>query len=221
MQYTMAIGLLISGGLDSAILLGHLLEQGRTVQPFYVQSGLVWQQDELWSLKALLIALHNDKLLPLVELSMPLADLYGAHWSVTGRGVPDAQTADEAVYLPGRNLLLAVKPALWCGMHGIGELALGVLGSNPFGDATDGFFRQFESLLETSTGGAVRLVRPFGTMSKREVMQLGRSLPLALTFSCIRPQKGLHCGACNKCRERQEAFGLIGMEDPTGYARGV
>jgi 7-cyano-7-deazaguanine synthase len=217
----MTIGLLISGGLDSAILCGHLLGQGRAVQPFYVQSGLVWQRDELWALKAFLIALHTEQLRPLVELEMPLADLYGVHWSITGRGVPDARTPDEAVYLPGRNLLLAVKPALWCRMHGIEELALGVLGSNPFGDATDEFFRQFESLLELSTGGATRLVRPFGTMSKREVMQLGRLLPLELTFSCINPQRGLHCGVCNKCRERQEAFRLIGMEDPTRYSEGM
>ncbi|MBN2581084.1 MAG: 7-cyano-7-deazaguanine synthase [Pirellulales bacterium] len=214
------IGLLISGGLDSSILLGHLLQQGRTVQPFYVQSGLVWQREELWALKALLIALNDDRLRPLVELEMPLADLYGMHWSITGRDVPDARTADEAVYLPGRNLLLAVKPAIWCRMHGIEELALAVLGSSPFGDATDEFFRQFESLLRTATDGGPRLVRPFGTMSKREVMQLGRSLPLELTFSCINPQRGLHCGVCNKCRERRQAFGLAGMADPTRYAEG-
>jgi 7-cyano-7-deazaguanine synthase len=217
----MTAGLLISGGLDSAILLGHLLQQGRTVQPFYVQSGLLWQRDELWALKAFLIALNHERLLTLLEMQMPLADLYESHWSVTGRNVPDAQTPDEAVYLPGRNLLLALKPALWCQMHAVEELALAVLASNPFGDATDGFFRQFESLLQSATEGHVRLVRPFGMMQKREVMELGSTLPLELTFSCIHPRQGLHCGVCNKCHERQQAFGLIGMKDPTRYAQGA
>ncbi len=68
---------------------------------------------------------------------MPLHDLYGRHWSITGRDAPPSGTADDAVYLPGRNVLLAVKPALWCAMHGIGELALATLASNPFSDATD------------------------------------------------------------------------------------
>ena len=37
-------------------------------------------------------------------------------------------------------------------------------------------------------------------------MELGRDMPLELTFSCIDPRDGLHCGRCNKCAERQEAF---------------
>jgi 7-cyano-7-deazaguanine synthase len=28
----------------------------------------------------------------------------------------------------------------------------------------------------------------------------------------------LHCGACNKCRERREAFAAAGVEDRTTYA---
>ena len=41
------IGLMLSGGLDSSILLGHLLREGHRVRPFYVQSQLVWQPAEL------------------------------------------------------------------------------------------------------------------------------------------------------------------------------
>lgn len=56
-----AVGLLVSGGLDSCILLAHLLESGRRVQPFYVQSGLHWQRDELWALRAFLITLDSPR----------------------------------------------------------------------------------------------------------------------------------------------------------------
>jgi len=49
-------------------------------------------------------------------------------------------------------------------------------------------------------------------------MQLGRNYPLGLTFSCIAPVKGLHCGHCNKCAERQAAFRMIELADPTVYA---
>ena len=211
------VGLLLSGGLDSSILLAHLLESGRRVQPFYVQSGLYWQRDELWALRAFLITLDSPRLEPLAVLDMPVADLYGYHWSVTGRDVPGADSPDDAVYLPGRNALLALKPALWCSMHGIDELALAVLASNPFADATEEFFHDFEQVIARATGNRVRLTRPFSGRQKREVMELGRGLPLELTFSCIAPRRGLHCGLCNKCGERQAAFAALGR-DPTTYA---
>ena len=67
-------------------------------------------------------------------LKLPLADIYGDHWSITGRNIPVAGTSDEAVYLPGRNAILIIKAALWCQLHGIKELALATLASNPFKD---------------------------------------------------------------------------------------
>ena len=141
------IGLLLSGGLDSCILLGHLLEQGHRVQPLYVRSQLAWQCEELRAAQRFLAAVASPRLASLVLLDLPLADLYADHWSVTGAGVPDAASADDAVYLPGRNALLLLKPALWCRLHQIEQLALAVLASNPFSDATAEFFDEFESAL--------------------------------------------------------------------------
>jgi 7-cyano-7-deazaguanine synthase len=54
-------------------------------------------------------------------------------------------------------------------------------------------------------------------MTKRQVMQLGRELPLELTFSCIAPVGELHCGRCNKCAERQAAFHEAAIVDRTIY----
>ena len=39
-------GILVSGGLDSAILLKQMLDAGHRVKPLYVQSGLCWQAAE-------------------------------------------------------------------------------------------------------------------------------------------------------------------------------
>ncbi len=213
-----SIGVLASGGLDSAILVSYLVDQGERVQPFYVESGLQWQPAELAGLKAYFSATASAKLAPLVVLQLPLADLYSGHWSITGNQTPDASTADEAVYLPGRNLLLAIKPALWCQMHGINRLALGVLGSNPFDDASNDFFASLENVLSRLGQPPLKIVRPFGQIHKREVMQLGSRYPLELTFSCIAPVKGLHCGQCNKCAERQAAFRTSGIADRTQYS---
>jgi 7-cyano-7-deazaguanine synthase len=212
-----SIGLLLSGGLDSAILLSRLLDEGRRVHPIYIRTGAAWQAEELAAIHRYLNALDSPRLKKPVTLELPLEDLYGDHWSITGRDSPDESSPDEAVYLPGRNPLLLVKAAVWCQMNGVTELALATLSSNPFADATDEFFAAFESALGLA-GQLVRIVRPFASMSKRDVMLLGRRLPLAHTFSCIAPIDGHHCGRCNKCAERKAAFSIAEMIDPTRYA---
>jgi 7-cyano-7-deazaguanine synthase len=163
-------------------------------------------------------ALQNDALSDLVVLEVSLADLYGDHWSMSGIDVPGDHTPDEAVYMPGRNPLLLIKPALWCQMRGIGKLALATLANNPFDDATPQFFAAFEQMICEATQDRVEIVRPFERLQKRQVMELGRRLPLELTFSCLSAVDGLHCGRCNKCAERQLAFRQINLVDRTRYA---
>lgn len=214
------VGLLLSGGLDSSILLGQLARDGHSVQPFYTRFGLYWESVELYAVQKYLSAVASPAIRPLVVLELPLADIYGKHWSVTGQDVPDFNSPDQAVFLPGRNALLAIKAAFWCQMHQVRDLALATLSSNPFPDASAPFFRDLESVLKTALSTDLRLLRPFEHLSKRQVMQAGRGLPLELTFSCISPIGGLHCGACNKCVERMNAFRLIELIDPTEYAAG-
>jgi 7-cyano-7-deazaguanine synthase len=212
------IGVLASGGLDSSILIGHLLEQRRRVQPFYIRTGLLWQAEELPALERFLAAVATNDLAPLIVLDLPLADLYEGHWSLTGNNIPGANSPDEAVFLPGRNALLIVKAAVWCQLHGVGELAMAPLGTSPFGDATSEFFRDFEAAINRGGERHLQLSRPFGQMNKRQVMALGREMPLELTFSCISPVNHVHCGRCNKCAERRAAFVAAGIEDRTLYA---
>jgi 7-cyano-7-deazaguanine synthase len=209
---------LVSGGLDSAVLLAELAGQFRRVHPLYTRSGLAWETAELAHLRHFLQFCASPGLGELVVLDMPVADLYGPHWSLTGQGVPDANSEDAAVYLPGRNLLLLLKAMLWCRMHQAGTLALGILKGNPFPDATPAFFEDFQSAVNRGIGGEVRIVTPFGMLDKPEVIRRGMALPLEWTFSCIQPQDGLHCGRCNKCAERQRAFAAAGVPDPTRYA---
>jgi 7-cyano-7-deazaguanine synthase len=212
------VAVLFSGGLDSAILLAHLLAQEHRVVPLYVHCELHWQHEELRRARKFLRAVDAPALASLVVLKLPLSDLYDGHWSTTGRGIPHASEPDDHVYLPGRNPLLLIKAHVWCRLHGITQLALGSLKSNPFADATDEFFAQFEAALNLAVSGQVAIVRPLAALDKRQVMALGRQMPLELTFSCLAPAGGQHCGKCNKCAERQAAFRIGGIPDPTRYA---
>jgi 7-cyano-7-deazaguanine synthase len=212
-----ALAVLVSGGLDSSILLDELVRERETVHPLFVRHGLYWEADELHHLRRFLEAIHRPALRPLVVLQMPVADVYGDHWSVTGRDVPDADSPDAAVFLPGRNVLLLAKAMLWCRLHDVPAVALAPLGSNPFPDSTPAFFDGNQKLVNEAIGGAVQVLRPYAGLHKVEVMRRGRDLPLELTFSCIRPVQGKHCGVCNKCAERRRAFSDAAMIDRTEY----
>jgi 7-cyano-7-deazaguanine synthase len=67
---------------------------------------------------------------------------------------------------------------------------------------------------------SITIDAPFADLDKSGVIRLGIDLgvPLALTLSCMRPQAGLHCGRCSKCRERRDAFRAADVADPTTYA---
>jgi 7-cyano-7-deazaguanine synthase len=212
---------LLSGGLDSAILAALLWQRHGQVFPLYIRCGLAWEEIELAAARDFLTAIAAPGMEPLCVLDEPVRDVYGPHWSTGGDDVPGANTPDAAVYLPGRNLLLTVKASIWCRLRQIDSLALGSLGSNPFPDSTPEFFDDLESVLIRAMGGSPRLIRPFGKWHKRDVVSRGRDLPLHLTFSCIHPIGGLHCGACNKCAERQKGFRDAAVPDRTRYASAV
>lgn len=197
---------------------GLFLGQGRRVYPFYVRSGLVWEQAELAAALRVWQAMAPADGFPLRVFDVPVVDLYQQHWSVTGADTPDAQSRAEEVYLPGRNVLLLTKVAMWCRMHRVSELAVGVLDTNPFGDASDDFFALFERLMNLYPGDSLRILRPLTGQSKSELMRRAGALPLGDTFSCIAPVGGLHCGRCNKCAERRQAFQEAQLPDPTEYA---
>lgn len=211
------LAVLVSGGLDSAVMLSEALSHYPVVYPLYIRSGLNWEPDELRHLRQFLGYLSSSALRPLQLLELPVGDLYGDHWSLTGRNVPDESTPDEAVFLPGRNVLLLAKALLWCHLHRVPAVALAPLSANPFPDATPEFFDAFQDVVNQAVASAVRILRPYADLNKVAVLQRGKQLPLQLTFSCIQPQQGRHCGRCNKCAERRNAFQAAGMIDPTEY----
>jgi 7-cyano-7-deazaguanine synthase len=219
MDHDRAVAVLASGGIDSAILCVDLLGQFHRVYPLYVRFGLRWEDVEVMGLSRFLDAAARSGLMPLHVLEEPVTDVYGSgHWSTGGADVPGAETDDTAVFLPGRNLLLAVKAAVWCQLRSIEALALGCLRANPFPDSTPEFFKNLETVINQALSSRLQLLRPFERLGKDEVLRRGAGLPLHHTVSCLRPTGGQHCGACNKCAERRRGFRAAGLSDLTRYA---
>jgi 7-cyano-7-deazaguanine synthase len=214
----MKLAALASGGLDSSVMLRDLALRA-TVCPVYVRSGLLWESAEIYWLGRFLAEAEIAGCEPLTILDLPVADLYGNHWSLTGRDVPGFDTSLDSNYLPGRNLLLLSKVAVLCAMRGIPSIAMAPLSDNPFPDGTPEFFRAFARLASDALGHELGIEIPFRHMSKSAVIRRGSGLPLGLTFSCIQPHGLDHCGDCTKCAERQQGFAAAGVFDPTPYRK--
>ncbi|HEX4614044.1 MAG TPA: 7-cyano-7-deazaguanine synthase [Urbifossiella sp.] len=216
---TAPLAVLVSGGLDSAVLLAEAARAYPDVVPIYVRVGMLWEAAERAHLDRFLDATRTPAVRPLVVLDQPAADLYGGHWSVTGAGAPAATAPHDADFLPGRNVLLFAKPLLWCHLHGVPELATAPLGTNPFPDATPAFYDGLAAVVARGMGAPpVRILRPYARLHKPDVLRRGLGFPLRHTFSCVRPVGLVPCGTCIKCGERQAGFREAGVVDPTEYA---
>jgi 7-cyano-7-deazaguanine synthase len=196
------IAVLASGGLDSNILIAKLLKKYNAVYPIYIRCGLNWEQAELYWLRKYLKKLDSKNLRSLTVLSLPVDDLDGKEWAVTGRRVPGYRSRDEEVYLPGRNLLLLAKAATFCALHKIPTLALGTLAANPFPDASKKFFKMMNRTSGEALRYPVKIIVHFMRLKKKDVLKKGEGLPLELSFSCLAPRGLKPCGRCNKCAEK-------------------
>lgn len=209
---------LVSGGLDSGLLLRRMLRSGRRVEPVYLRCGLWWEDTELYWLRRFLAAMRSPRLSSLRVAAMPLRSVYGAHWSLTGRGIPGARSSDAAVYLPGRNILLISAASVLCAQRGIRAIAIGTLKGNPFGDASPEVLEGLGVCLTRALRHPIQILTPLARSSKPEVIRSVEDIPWHLTFSCLDPRGRRHCGRCNKCAERSRAFIGAGVTDPTRYA---
>lgn len=215
---------LLSGGLDSAVLAAHEAHHGQ-VRPVYVGVGLAWEAAELAIIDRLLAAPAFAGGEPLTRVEFTMRDVYPAsHWAI--RGVPPAyDTPDEDVYLTGRNLVLLAKAGVVAATTGAHRIALGSLAGNPFPDARPEFFTAMSRALSLGLDHAIEIVTPFLEWQKEDVIRRGAELnvPFEFTLSCMNPVTNAddlprHCGLCSKCRERRDAFATAGVADPTIYA---
>jgi 7-cyano-7-deazaguanine synthase len=214
---------LLSGGLDSAVLLADELTRADRVWPVHVRAGLAWEDAEARAIGRLLVdPAVAGRSEPLTTLSVDMRDVYPpTHWAVEGRA-PGYDQPDEDVYLEGRNIILIAKAAVLAARTGATRLALGPLAGNPFPDATPEFFAAMARAMSLGLAHPIDVVAPFRHLHKTDVIRLGLSLgvPLEQTISCMSPKGDRHCGACNKCRERREAFAEAGVPDRTEYGTG-
>lgn len=117
-----SVGILLSGGLDSAALVGWFLNREFNVYPIYISAGLRWEKTELEWAHKFLKAAARPRLKKLAIIPLDLAGAYDSNWSQRGQ-TPGARSLDKSVFFAGPKLAPgghSLSPPLLQGNFSIG-----------------------------------------------------------------------------------------------------
>ncbi len=189
--------ILLSGGLDSAVLLAS--ERNRIGLALFVEYGQPAEREECAAAQKLvrLPVMHADGAIPLHYLRL----------SLPGMDDMNASAGSGARVVPARNLIFlshAVGIAL---AHGLTRVVYGATAGDHGGyaDCRPAFV---QALSECAQLLGVTIEAPLSGLDKAAVVGLGKRLgaSLALSWSCYTPRHGQPCGVCNACVERAAAL---------------
>ncbi len=210
--------LLLSGGLDSTVLLGELLAAGDNARCVSVRYG---QRHAREVTAAAAVAVYYGVPHEVVEL--PAAVLAGS--ALTGGGpVPHGHYEAEsmrATVVPNRNMLFLAVAGAVAVREGCDRVAYAAHAGDHavYPDCRPAFADAMRKALDLCDYNPVGLYAAYIRLTKADVVTLGaeRSVPFGLTWSCYEGG-AVHCGKCGACGERRWAFEAAAVPDPTEYA---
>ena len=223
---------LVSGGMDSAVVLAIAREAGFEVHALSVRYGQrhTSELDAAARVATTLGAVaHKTVTVDLrsiggssltADIDVPTDD--DGH--VMGVGIP-------STYVPARNTIMLSVALGWAEVLGSTDLFCGVnaVDYSGYPDCRPEFIAGFEALANLATKAGVEGQRfqvhaPLMRMSKAEIVREGLRLGVDFgqTVSCYQADAdGRACRHCDACRLRKQGFDEAGVADPTRYADGT
>jgi len=209
--------LILSGGMDSTVLLAKLKREGCDISTLTFNYGSKHNRRENMAAAeiAKLYGVENR----LIKLAF-VNELFKSDLLESGGAVPEGHYEDASMrrtVVPFRNgIMLSIATGfaesinadiVYYGAHA-GDHAI-------YPDCRSVFVAAMAEAMRLGTYANVALESPFANMTKRDIGLLGKELgvPFEVTWTCyVGCEK--HCGRCGACTERREA--LVGF-DPTIY----
>jgi len=215
---------LLSGGLDSAVVLSLAKKQGFESYCLIFDYGQRHSK-EINAAKA--IARQAKCRIQTVKIALPwkgsalldqrtaVPEINKPKVKVKGSGIPNT-------YVPGRNIIflsfaISFAEAISAQAVFIGAHAQDYSG---YPDCRPEFYRAFARVVSCGTKAGVenkpiRIIAPLLKMSKAQIIIAGRKLkvPFGLTWSCYKGGKA-PCGVCESCYYRAKGFKEAGVSDP-------
>jgi len=223
---------LVSGGMDSAVVVAIAREAGFAVHALSVRYGQrhVSELDAADRVSAMLGAVAHK------TVDIDLRSIGGSALTddidvptdtdghVIGEGIP-------STYVPARNTLMLSAALGWAEVLGARDIFCGVnaVDYSGYPDCRPEFISAFETLANLATKAGVegtrfRIHAPLMRMSKADIAREGQRLGVdfSQTVSCyLADAEGRACGHCDACRLRADGFQAAGLPDPTRYAGAI
>jgi 7-cyano-7-deazaguanine synthase len=208
---------LVSGGMDSAVVLAELMHAGRECHALsfdYGQRHRVELEAAARVARALGAASHRVARIDLRA--------YGGSALTADIAVPKDRDVAHArdipvTYVPARNTIFMAHALALAETLGAQEIGIGVnaIDYSGYPDCRPEFVAAFERMANLSTRAGVealaagrtwiRIAAPLAAMSKAQIVRRGRELGVDfdLTLSCYDPgPSGAPCGRCDACQLR-------------------
>lgn len=208
---------ILSGGIDSTVLLYKLLAEGKRPYALSFDYGQRHMR-ELSYAKGTAIRTNTPFLKVLLE-----CELFEGSSQTSNIPVPHGHYAEEsmkATIVPNRNMVMLAMAAAFCISVKGRYIAYGAHSGDHaiYPDCRQSFVDGMQLALMSCDWNPPQLIAPFLNKSKTDVVKEGSLLqvPFELTYSCYEGRI-YHCGKCGTCVERREAFVEANVEDPTAY----
>ena len=224
---------LVSGGMDSAVVLAIAREAGFDAHALSVRYG----QRHTSELDAAARVANALGARAHKTVHVDLRSIGGSALTDTGIDVPtdaDGHVIGQGIpstYVPARNTIMLSVALGWAEVLGATDLFCGVnaVDYSGYPDCRPEFVDAFEQLANLATkagaeGSRFRVHAPLMRMSKAQIVQEGLRLGVdfAQTVSCYQADDdGRACGHCDACRLRAQGFAEAGVPDPTRYVDGA
>ena len=220
---------LVSGGMDSAVVLAIAQQQGFACHALSVRYGQrhTSELDAANRIARALDAVAHK------TVGVDLRSIGGSALTDAQIDVPLDSDRDSSsptipvTYVPARNTIMLSLALGWAEVLGATDIFCGVnaVDYSGYPDCRPEFIVAFESLANLATragveGAGFRVHAPLLHMSKADIVREGLRLGVdfAQTVSCYQADAdGRACGHCDACRLRSEGFASAGVPDPTRY----
>ena len=182
--------ILLSGGLDSAVMVALAKEHGLSPMALHLTWGQPAWDLEVAAARRVCAAFRVPLLTAAIDV--PPGPMQA------GVGAPGPRV------VPARNLLFVSLGAAWAVPHGCGEVWLGATGEDQadYPDCRPAFVAAADDLLRLTAG--VGVVAPLIGMDGPALRAAANRLGVTpgMTWSCYQPSGRLPCGQCAACLRR-------------------
>lgn len=212
----MKCAVILSGGPDSVTVAYWAKSRGFDVHAVTFDYG---QKAKIEISRAQEIAEALGVTHKVIDLSR-LSEIYEGVTSLVDEDIEVTEEFSDPIIVPFRNgVFMAVTVAYAVGI-GATHIFYGAHASDePFyPDCRREFYEAFQEAARLGTETEMVIQSPFSDMPKsgiiRKAVELG--VPLDRTWSCYL-NGPVHCGRCESCNNRRNAFAEAGVQDPTEY----